>query len=89
MWDVMAKTKDRIEDLEIAGTNRHRRECFKAAIHITGIVYPNDHSEMRIFIKEYIRQLLGPEICDYFNDKVETEDVEQLFKRLRKYTMGA
>lgn len=89
MWDAMSKTKECIEDLEVAGTNRHRRECFKIAMKITNISYPDNNSEMTILMKEYVRQLVGPEICDYFFNKLGHEDVEQLFKRFRKFTMGA
>lgn len=89
MWNKIIKKKVRIEDLEIAGTNRHRKESFRAAMQITNIGYPDNREEFNELISQYIRQLIGPEIYDtYYNQELDSTNVEQVFRVFRKYITG-
>lgn len=90
IWDQMIADIPEIEDLEIAGKNRHRDECFKIALHLRG--EPKTDKEFYIFMGEYIRQLMSPEVDDvlteYEGKELTDKKVTSLYRTIRKLTRG-
>lgn len=87
-WTEMINVIPPIEELEIAGTNRHRKECFAVAVALTRRD-PVTVEEFTAFMSEYVRQLVGPEIYDTYNSFQTASNVKQAFRIIRKYTLGA
>lgn len=90
IWDQLIADTPEIEDLEIAGRNRHRDECFKIALHLRG--EPKTEKEFYIFMGEYIRQLISPEVDDvlsqYENKELTDKQISALYRTIRKLTRG-
>ncbi len=79
-----------IEDMDVAGANRNRAECFKIAQHVTCKQQPHTETEFNHFMNEYVRQLVGPEVYDtYATYEGDVADVGKVFRIIRKYTLGA
>lgn len=93
MWNEIALNSRPLIALNVKGANRHRRECFKITKHLCG--NPKSSEQLKLWLMEYFRQLIGPEIYDTFENALEREiitnihmDVEEMFKEIQKYILG-
>lgn len=87
-WNKIIRKPPPIEDLDTAGSNRHRRECFNIALKLCRSA-PTSATELSLFMEEYVRQLIGPEIYDLYNNYQEGLSPIRIYKDIRKYTLGA
>lgn len=96
MWNKLIENLPPLEALETASLNRHRVESFKTARRLHFYRDPEDVNELKAFMEEYARQLVGPEIYDILieaynkeqKEPITDERAEALYLTVRKYTTG-